>query len=199
MHPPLILASTSAIRLHMLHAAGLCVTARPARIDEVAIRDSLTADGAKPHDIADLLAEMKARKVADKHPDAFTIGCDQILEFKDHSYGKPETPDHAIAQLTQLRGQTHQLFSAIVAYHKGEPVWRHIGHARLTMHNFSDDWLTGYVTRNWQTIRHSAGCYLIETEGIRLFSKIDGDHFTILGLPLLPLLGYLRTRGFIDT
>jgi septum formation protein len=183
----------------MLHAAGLTITSAPARIDESAIRNSLTTDGAKPHDIADLLAEMKARKVADKHPDAFTMGCDQILEFKGQSFGKPDTPDDAIAQLTQLRGQTHQLLSAIVAYHGGEPVWRHTGRARLTMHDFSDAWLAAYVTRNWQTIRHSAGCYLVEHEGIRLFSKIDGDHFTVLGLPLLPLLGYLRIRGFIDT
>jgi septum formation protein len=195
----IILASASLIRLQLLQAAGLQVTAQPARIDEAALRESLEEDGAKPMDIADLLAEMKARKLAEKNPDALVLGCDQILEFQGKSWGKPETPDDAIAQLSQLRGQTHQLLSAIVAYHEGKPVWRHIGKARLTMHHFSDPWCDAYVARNWDSIRHSAGAYLLEAEGVRLFSAVEGDYFTILGLPLLPLLGYLRTRGFIDT
>ena len=197
--PALILASSSETRLRLLLAAGLAVTSAAARIDEASIRASLEADDAKPHDIADLLAEMKARKVADKQPDAFVIGFDQILEFKGKSWGKPQTKDDAFAQLTRLRGNTHQLLSAVVAYHQGEPVWRHIGKARLTMHDFSDDWLTGYIDRNWDHIRHSAGGYLLEEEGVRLFQAVEGDYFTILGLPLLPLLGYLRSRGFIET
>lgn len=197
--PQIILASSSKTRLQLLQAAGLDVVAAAARIDEAAIRASLTAENAKPVDVADLLAEMKARKLAEKHPEALVLGCDQILDFKGISWGKPETQQEAMSQLTQLRGQTHQLLSAVVAYHKGEPVWRHVGKARLTMHTFSDEWLDGYVGRNWGSIRHSAGAYLLESEGVRLFSQVEGDYFTILGLPLLPLLGYLRMRGFIET
>ena len=197
--PNIVLASASATRLQMLRAAGLDVTALPARIDENAVRQGLAAEGATPLDIADLLAEMKARKIADKHPDALVLGCDQILDFKGKSWGKPETPEDAISQLSHLRGQTHHLLSAIVIYHNAEPVWRHCGKARLTMHAFSDAWLAAYVARNWSSIRHSAGAYQLESEGVRLFSAVEGDYFTILGLPLLPLLGYLRRRGFIDT
>lgn len=197
--PQLVLASSSVTRIRLLQAAGLGIHHYPARIDEESIRASLEAEAAKPHDVADLLAEMKARKVAEKHPDAFVMGCDQILEHKEKIFGKPASQADAIVQLSHLRGQTHQLLSAIVAYHEGKPVWRHIGKARLTMHDFSDDWISRYVERNWESIRHSAGCYLLEEEGVRLFSAVEGDYFSILGLPLLPLLGYLRTRGFIET
>ena len=197
--PQIILASSSQTRQQLLSAAGLTFIHAPARIDEEAIRASLEADGAKPLDVADLLAEMKARKLAEKHFDSLVLGCDQVLDFKGKSWGKPASQDEAIQQLSQLRGQTHQLLSAIVVYYQGEPVWRHVGKARLTMHAFSDDWLESYVSRNWESIRHSAGCYLLEGEGVRLFSSVEGDYFTILGLPLLPLLGYFRTRGFIET
>lgn len=197
--PQIILASSSETRQRLLAAAGLSFTHAAAWIDEEAIRASLEAEGANPLDVADLLAEMKARKLAEKHFDALVVGCDQILDFKGKSWGKPASQQEAITQLSQLRGQTHQLLSAVVVYHQGEPVWRHVGKARLTMHSFSDQWLEGYVTRNWDSIRHSAGCYLLEQEGVRLFSSVEGDYFTILGLPLLPLLGYLRTRGFIET
>lgn len=197
--PQIILASSSETRQRLLFAAGLTFTVAAARIDEESLRASLEAEGAKPIDVADLLAEMKARKVADKHFDALVLGCDQIIDFKGKSLGKPVSKEDAVAQLGQLRGQTHQLLSAIVAYHQGEPVWRHVGKARLTMHAFSDEWLAGYVDRNWDSIRHSVGCYLLEQEGVRLFSTVEGDYFTILGLPLLPLLGYLRTREFIET
>lgn len=199
MTPQIILASSSQTRIQLLRAAGLDITAQPARIDEAALRAGLEAGGAKPMDIADFLAGMKARKLAQNHPDALVLGCDQILDFKGKSWGKPETRQDAITQLSQLRGQTHHLLSAIVAYHGGAPVWRHTAKARLTMHSFSDAWLAGYVDRNWESIRHSAGAYLLEAEGVRLFSAVEGDYFTILGLPLLPLLGYLRTRGFIET
>lgn len=197
--PEIILATSSQTRVQLLNAAGLTFSHAPARIDEAAIRASLESEGAKPRDIADLLAEMKARKLAEKNPDAFVIGCDQVLDFKGKTWGKPENPQEAISQLTQLRGQTHHLLSAIVTYHQGEPVWRHIGKAQLTMHDVSDGYLAGYVDRNWESICHTAGCYLLEHEGVRLFSAVQGDYFTILGLPLLPLLGYLRSRGFIET
>ena len=193
----MILASSSPIRLQMLRAAGLTVDAIAPRVDEATIRDALVAEGAHPRDIADTLAEMKARKVAEKHSDALVLGCDQVLALDRQTFAKPETPDQARAQLRQLRGQSHKLLSAIVAYENAEPVWRHVAEVRLTMHAISDSYLDDYVTRTWDSIRHSVGCYKIEEEGVRLFSAISGDHFTILGLPLLPLLAWAGTRGMI--
>tara|TARA_R110002110_G_scaffold103598_8_gene261813 strand:+ start:37996 stop:38607 length:612 start_codon:yes stop_codon:yes gene_type:complete len=196
---PIILASSSEIRFQMLRAAGVTVTARPARIDEEALRAGLEAEDATPRDIADMLAEMKARKVAGNSDAAVVIGCDQVLDFKGHVRGKPATPAAARAQLLEMRGVSHRLLSAVVLYHEGEPQWRHVGTARLTMRDFSESWLDGYLSRNWESLRHSAGGYLLEEEGVRLFSAIEGDYFTILGLPLIPLLGYLGERGFIAT
>jgi septum formation protein len=193
----LILASASAIRRDLLAQAGVSVEAIPARIDEEAIRAALQAEGAKPRDQADALAEMKARKLADRHPDAVVIGCDQVLEFQGDVWAKPESPDAARAQLRALRGQTHRLFSAVVLYDRAEPVWRHMGEVRLTMRAFSDDWLDGYVTRNWDEIQHCVGGYQLESEGVRLFAAVDGDYFSVLGLPLVPMLNYLGQRGFI--
>lgn len=181
----------------MLRAAGLDPTPIAPRVDEASIRDALVAEGASPRDIADTLAEMKARKVAEKHPLATVLGCDQVLALDRQTYAKPESPDDARAQLRQLRGKTHKLLSAAVVYENAEPVWRHVAEARLTMHDFSDAYLDDYVTRNWDSVRHSVGGYKIEEEGVRLFSAIQGDHFTILGLPLLPLLAWLGTKGMI--
>lgn len=198
MPRPLLLASASETRLSLLRNAGVQVTALPARIDEETIRSSLEAEGAHPRDIADALAEMKARKLADKHPDALVLGCDQVLEFDRRAFGKPASMEDARQQLQMLRGQSHRLLSALVVYDGGKPVWRHIGRVDLTMRHFSDLWLEGYLTRNWDSLRHSAGGYKLEEEGIRLFSAIEGDYFTVLGLPLLPLLSWLEIRGFID-
>ena len=196
---PLLLASASPIRLQLLRNAGLEVTAQPARIDEDAIRQGLQADAASPRDIADALAEMKARKLAEKNTDALVLGCDQILAFKGRVFGKPETPDEARSQLSEFRGQTHQLISALVLYDGGKPIWRHMSEAKLTMRPLSDSYLDDYISRNWQSLRESVGGYKLEEEGVCLFSTIEGDYFTILGLPLLPLIGYFGTRGFIPT
>ena len=193
----MILASTSPTRLTMLRAAGLNPTPVAPRVDEASIRDALTAEDATPRDIADTLAEMKARKVAEKHPETLVLGCDQVLALDRETFAKPETPEDARAQLRRLRGKTHKLLSALVVYENAEPVWRYLGEARLTMHDISDAYLDDYVTRNWDSIRHSVGCYKVEEEGVRLFSAITGDHFTILGLPLLPLLAWLGNRGMI--
>lgn len=193
----MILASTSPTRLQMLRAAGLNPTPVAPRVDEASIRDALTAEGAHPRDIADTLAEMKARKVAEKHSETLVLGCDQILALDRETFAKPETPDDARAQLRQLRGKTHKLLSALVVYENAEPVWRFVGEARLTMHDISDAYLDDYLARNWDSIRHSVGCYKVEEEGVRLFSAITGDHFTILGLPLLPLLAWLGNKGMI--
>ena len=193
----IVLASTSPIRLQLLRAAGLAVEPQAPRVDEEAIRSALVAESAAPRDIADTLAEMKARKVAEKRPADLVLGCDQVLELDGETFAKPETQDQARAQLRQLRGKTHTLQSAIVAYENALPVWRHVAEARLTMWSLSDRYLDDYVTRNWDSIRHSVGCYKIEEEGVRLFSAISGDHFTILGLPLLPLLAWAGTKGMI--
>lgn len=199
MAAPIVLASASETRQRLLRAAGLPVTAQPARLDEEAIRATLEAEGATPRNIADTLAEMKARRISERTPGAVVIGCDQVLDFRGRAWGKAPTRDVARAQLVALRGHTHHLLSSVVVYHDGQPQWRHIGTASLTMRSFSDDWLDAYLSRNWEDLRHSAGGYLLEAEGVRLFSAVEGDYFTILGLPLLPLLEYLGQRGFIQT
>lgn len=193
----IILASASKIRQQMLANAGVVVDALPARLDESAIRAALEVEGAKPRDVADVLAEMKAQKLAERHPASLVIGCDQVLCFQGEIWEKPEMPDVAREQLRKLRGRTHMLHSAVVLFDQARPVWRHVEEASLTMRSFSDGFLDDYVERNWDEIRHCVGAYQLESEGARLFSSVDGDHFTILGLPLLPLLNYLSQRSFI--
>lgn len=195
----LILASTSQIRQQLLTAAGVPFTAQSAQIDEDMIRRSLQAEQARPRDMADTLAEMKARKIAEKRPDCMVLGCDQILELDGEVMAKPESPEDARDQLRKLRGQRHKLWSAAVIYHNAKPVWRFMGEARLVMRPLSDTYLNDYVDRNWHSIRHSVGCYKLEEEGVRLFSAVEGDSFTVMGLPLLPVLGYLGDRGLIPT
>lgn len=190
------LASASQIRASLLQNAGLQVTAIPARVDEEMIRAALQAENATPRDIADALAESKARKVAAKNS-GLVLGCDQILALGDRIFAKPTDPQDAHQQLQTLRGKTHQLLSAVVLYDGGEPIWRHVGVARLVMQNLSDGYIDDYLARNWHSVQHSVGCYKLEEEGARMFSQIDGDYFTVLGLPLLPLLNFLSLRGLI--
>jgi septum formation protein len=193
-----ILASTSAIRAQLLRAAGVAIECVSPRVDEAAIRDALVAEGASARDIADALAESKARKVASKYPRDWVLGCDQILALGNDCLEKPASIEIARAQLAALRGKSHQLLSAAVLYHQGEPVWRHVGVARLTMRQFTDTYLDSYIARNWPVIGSSVGAYQLESEGVRLFSQIQGDYFTILGLPMLELLNFLTLRGVID-
>lgn len=199
MSQPLVLASASQIRQTLLRNAGLEVEVAPARIDEDAIKRALEAEGAPPRDIADALAEGKARKVSSKHPGALVLGFDQVLEHDRQILSKPRAIDEARDQLTRLRGQNHALLSAAVIYENGEPIWRHVGIARLTMRDFSDAYLDAYLARNWDSIRHSVGGYKLEEEGVRLFSRIQGDYFTILGIPMVELLSYLTIRGNLPT
>ena len=194
----MILASGSTIRATLLRNAGLSFETDIPRIDEEAIRAALEAEDAPPRDVADTLAEMKAARIAARHPDALVLGCDQVLAFGKTCLGKPGTPEACRAQLTDLRGQTHQLLSAAVLFEAGKPVWRHVGQVRLTMRPVSDTYLDAYVTRNWDAIRHCVGGYQLEGEGVRLFQRIEGDYFHVLGLPLLELLNYLTQRGEID-
>ena len=195
MSQPLILASGSSIRATLLRNAGVPFTTAVARIDEDAVRDALLAEEATPRDIADALAEMKALKVSSRNPDALVIGCDQVLAQGARLLSKPVDPDDALRQLQSLRGGTHQLLSAAVVAEAGKPVWRHVGVVRLHMRDASDAYLRDYVDRTWEEIRHCVGAYQIEAEGVRLFHRIEGDYFNILGLPLLELLSYLTLRG----
>lgn len=195
MSQSLILASGSAIRTKLLTQAGVDHEVQVPRIDEQMIKESLIADNAPPRDVADTLAEMKARKISEKNPGALVLGCDQVLDHKGTLLSKPASPDDALSQLKALRGDRHSLLSAAVICEDGQPVWRHVGQVRLRMRDASDDYLADYLSRNWDSIRHAVGCYKLEEEGVRLFSNIEGDYFTVLGMPLLELLNHLTLRG----
>ena len=195
----IILASTSQIRSKLLDGAGVSHDVVASRIDEDSAKKALEAEGAPPRDIADTLAEMKARKIAEKGQGGLVIGCDQVLSLKGEVLSKPKTIEDARGQLNALRGETHQLLSAAVIYEDLKPVWRHVGVARLSMRDFSDDYCDDYLARNWDSIRWAVGGYKIEEEGIRLFRMVQGDTFTIQGLPLLELLSYLTLRGTLPT
>ena len=198
MSQELILASGSEIRAQLLRNAGLQFAVIPARVDEEMVREALVAENAPPRDIADGLAELKARKMSDKNPGALVIGCDQVLSFDKQLLSKPTCREEAREQLIQMRGNRHELLSAAVICEAGKPVWRYVGSVRLTMRRFSDAYIDGYIERNWDSIRNSVGAYKLEEEGVRLFTQIDGDYFTVLGLPLLDLLSYLGLRGVIE-
>ena len=196
----LVLASQSVGRIAMLNAAGLQVEAFPAQVDEDSIKTSLAEAGAKPRDIADALAEAKARKVSRKMPTAMVLGCDQICVGADgHIFDKPDTPDDARTHLTRLSGKVHRLISAAVICEQGSPVWRVVDTAQMTMRALSPQFIDDYVDAYWDEIRHCVGCYRIEAEGAQLFASVSGSQFTIIGMPLLPILDYLRLRGHLPT
>ncbi|WP_435312245.1 Maf family protein [Primorskyibacter sedentarius] len=195
----LVLASGSSIRAQLLRDAQVPFIVAPAKIDESSIRAGMEAEDAIPRDIADTLAEMKARKASGKAPGRLVLGCDQVLAVDRKVLGKPDTPQELREQLELLRNRKHQLLSAAVLYKDGEPKWRHVSTARLTMRDFSDGFLDDYIARNWDSVRHCVGGYKLEEEGVRLFARIEGDYFTILGLPLLELLNYLAISGEIES
>lgn len=193
----LVLASGSAIRADLLARAGVAATVIVPRIDESSVRDALLAEGAPARDIADTLAEMKATKISAREADALVLGCDQVLEHDGRLLSKPRDRDDARRQIAGLSGGTHRLLSAAVVCQAGQPVWRHVGQVRMTMHTLSAPYISGYVDRNWDSIRHAVGCYKLEEEGARLFARIDGGYFDVLGLPLLEFLDWLAARGEI--
>ncbi|MGP1394031.1 MAG: Maf family protein [Inquilinaceae bacterium] len=199
MTASLILASASAARQRMLGAAGLSVAAIPAAIDEADVKASLAGDGATVTDVAEALAELKARRVARLHPTALVIGADQMLECDGSWFDKPTDRAQARQQLIALRGRSHRLISSAVAVMDTARLWHHSDHATLRMRPFSDDFLDRYLDQVGDEVMTTVGGYRLEGLGVQLFDRVDGDIFTIMGLPLLPLLGYLRGRGDLPT
>ena len=195
----IILASQSEARKRVLQDAGILFEAIPARVDEEMIKASLSAEGANPRDVADTLAELKAQKVANRHPDKIVLGSDQILSFQGECLSKANSPEELKAQLGRLQGQTHTLMSAAVIYRDGEPMWRHVGLARLSMRSLSSTFIDDYVDQYWEEIRFCVGGYRAEAEGVRLFSNIQGDMPTVMGLPLLPLLAFLSLHEIVPS
>lgn len=196
-HPPVILASASTTRADILRHAGLDVTLRPAAVDEDEIKASFAAEGASVVDCAIILAEMKATRISARFPGSLVIGADQILDCGGRWLNKPETIDDARRQLVSLRGRSHDLVSAAVVARNGSRIWADHDRARLTMRDFSDGFLETYLAQAGPAILGSVGAYHYEGLGAQLFERVSGDYYTILGLPLLPLLEFLRGHGVV--
>lgn len=194
----IILASGSPFRKKLLENAGIDFDAIPASIDERAVEAPLEGTGATPEDIALVLAEAKALDVSDRNPGTLVIGSDQTLSLGDTIFHKPADMEVARRHLLKLSGKTHHLNSAVVLVRDGETLWRHVGVARLTMRHLDPGFIGRHLSHVGEKALSSVGAYQIEGEGIQLFEKIDGDYFTIVGLPLIPLLAVLRLRGAID-
>jgi len=193
----LILASASAVRARLLKDAGVHFDVRPAYVDEETIKESLLAAHAPLRDIADTLAELKALRVSASRPETLVLGADQILDFEGELISKCESLDDARVLLKRLRGKKHTLVSALVLARGGAPVWRNVDSAQLWMRDFSDSFLDDYLLTEGEELLSGVGCYRLEELGIQLFERIEGDYFTVLGLPLLPLLTALRQYEII--
>jgi septum formation protein len=198
MTEKIILASASPFRKAMLTNAGIDVDAVPADIDERAVEAALEGSGAAPEDVALVLAETKAQAVSEQHRGALVLGCDQTLSLGDTVFHKPADKEGARRHLLALSGKTHQLNSAAVLARNGETLWRHVGIASLTMRRLDPAFIGRHLSRVGDKALSSVGAYQVEGEGIQLFEKIEGDYFTIVGLPLLAVLAALRELGAID-
>jgi len=193
---PLVLGSGSTSRAALLKAAGLDFEIDPAGIDESAIRKLVTRDrGAAAEDVADVLARAKAETVSERQPGALVIGSDQVLALGDQLFEKPQTNEDARRTLLSLQGKTHQLHSAVALAREGNVHWAHIETAHLTMRELSPEFIGRYLADAGDAVRQSVGAYQLEGLGVHLFEKINGDYFTILGLPLLALLARLRLEA----
>lgn len=198
MAPRLILASASPYRKALLDNAGIAVEVVRPDLDERAVEAAIAGSGVTPEELAAILAEAKATAVAEAEPEALVIGCDQTLSLGDEVLHKPRDMEEARRRLLALSGQTHQLNSAVVLMRNGEVLLRHVEVARLTMRNLDPAFVGRHLARVGTKALSSVGAYQIESEGIQLFERIEGDHFTIVGLPLLPLLAALRGLDAID-
>ena len=194
---PVVLASGSAIRARLLENAGVAFSVDPAGIGEDDVKLSLKAEGASAGHIADALADLKARQVSMRHPGALVIGADQILECDGVLFDKPVNLAAARGTLEALRGRTHTLISATVIARDRTRLWQHLGQVRMTMRPLDDQAIDDYLNRAGESVLSSVGAYQLEGLGVQLFHKVDGDFFTVLGLPLLPILGFLRVQGAI--
>ena len=192
----IILASGSAIRAKILDGAGLNYEIITKPVDEAAIKTAMLAEKSRLPDIADALAEAKSMRVS-RVEAGLVIGADQIMVMENRLYDKPKSEQEARDRLKDMRGKTHQLIGAVVICENGQPVWRHISKTKLTMREFSDAFLDNYIEAEGEYLTQSVGAYRFEGLGSQLFSHVEGDFFSILGLSLLPVLDYLRSRGAI--
>lgn len=198
MPETLVLASGSPFRKAMLENAGVPVEVVPADLDERALEAPLKDSGASPEDVASVLAEAKAVEVSERKPGRLVLGCDQTLSLGDEIFHKPADMEGARRHLLALSGKTHQLNSAAVLARDGKVLWRHVGVASLTMRRLEPAFIGRHLARVGDKALQSVGAYQVEGEGIQLFEKIEGDHFTIVGLPLLAVMAELRRLGAID-
>lgn len=196
----IVLASGSVSRAALLRDAGIAFDKDAADIDEAAVRAALAADerAPEPADVAEILARTKAETVSARRPGASVIGADQILTLDGEIFEKPPTIEAARQALLRLRGQTHQLHASVCVARDGETVWSHTETAVLTMRALSPETIGHYLAAAGDAVLASVGAYQLEGLGVHLFSEIEGDYFTILGLPLLPLLEFLRTEGSLS-
>lgn len=195
--PPLVLASASAARRAVLEGAGLHFEALPAAVDEAAIKEAAQAEGIAAADAAIILAEAKAERIGRRHPEALVIGCDQLLVCEGRWFDKPPDLAAARAQLLALRGRRHELVTAVVCHRHGSRIWQHVATPRLAMRDFSDAFLDAYLAMEGERVTTSVGAYRLEGPGVHLFASVQGEHAAILGIPLLPLLGFLRQHGVL--
>jgi septum formation protein len=196
---PVVLASASRARAALLRGAGVPILIDAAAIDEAEVKASLRAAKAEPSVVAETLAELKAQRIARRHAGSLVIGADQVLECEDVLFDKPIDLAAARDQLLTLRGRRHRLISAVVLVRDGQRLWHHVDRADLRMRDFSDSFLDRYLGSAGDAALSSVGGYQLEGVGAQLFAGVDGDYFTILGLPLLPLLDILREHGVLPS
>jgi septum formation protein len=195
--PPLILASASKIRRTVLEQAGLAFTVEAAAVDEDEIKRAMRASGATAELTAQALAETKASRVSARHDGALVLGCDQMLDLDGTWFDKPADRAHAFGHLKAFAGRVHRLVCGAVVARNGARIWSHVAVARLTVRPLSDDFINAYLDAAGPAVFASVGAYQLEGLGAQLFAQIEGDYFTVLGLPLLPILRFLRTHGIV--